>query len=297
MSEQTIKVLIVDSHPIVREGLKVCLEKTGACHVVAEAGDGYAAVLAAKTHAPDVVLLDSSLTKINTHETARRLQETSEEARILVCYLAADPFEVQQMIQAGVAGFVAKNAEPVEYANAVRAVAGGGNYFSNSLIGKLFSGRSSTVNGVNLYNLTHRETEVLRLLADGMSNKEVARRLELSVRTVETHRLNIRRKTKAYGLSDLVRVARKLGLKAGEDETADSAEDTGDGYGLAVFLSGRTGISKDEKDPHHLHDTCCRRDARHPWRPRLGTGRHHRQAGGNRGAGRRLGARHSRRSR
>ncbi|MCC2113606.1 MAG: response regulator transcription factor, partial [Hyphomicrobiales bacterium] len=187
----------------------------------------------AKTHTPDVVLLDASLTKINTHETARRLQDLSEDIRILVCYLAADPFEVQELIQAGVAGFVGKNAEPLEYANAVRAVAGGGNYFSNSLIGKLFSGRATPMNGVNLYNLTQRETEVLRLLADGMSNKEIARRLDLSVRTVETHRLNIRRKTKAYGLSDLVRVARKLGLKA--DGTAEPEDGHDAAYGFAAL--------------------------------------------------------------
>ncbi|MEM6666336.1 MAG: response regulator transcription factor [Pseudomonadota bacterium] len=219
-----IRTLIVDGHPIVRAGLRVALEATGACQVVAEAGDGYAAVLAARSHHPDVVILDTALTKMDTHETTARLTGTDSAPKILVCYVAEDPFEVQQLIQAGAAGFIAKNAEPDEFANAVRAIHGGGNYFSNALISTLFTERSSGMGGVNMFGLTQREMEILRYLSEGFSNKEVARRLELSVRTVETHRLNIRKKTKAGTLSDLVRIAKKLGLKAGLSDPDDDFE-------------------------------------------------------------------------
>ncbi len=212
MTESVTRILIVDAHPIVREGLRVCLDKSSCHKVVAEAGDGYAALLAVKTHFPDVIILDVGLTKIDIFEAIRRLRQLSPDLKFLICYLAEDPLSVQELIQAGVSGFIGKNAEPTEFTNAVQAIAGGGNYFSNSLIGEMFNGKPMSVHGVNLYGLTQRESEILRYLAEGMSNKEIANRLCRSVRTVETHRLSIRRKTNAYNLSDLVKIARKLGF-------------------------------------------------------------------------------------
>lgn len=213
-TDDQIHVLVVDSQPIVRAGLKMALEATDACKVVAEAGDGYAAIMAARQTKPNIVLLDANLTKMDAHDATASMIALPEPPRIIVCFVSEDAFEVRQLVQAGVTGFISKSAEPEEFLNAVRAVHGGGNYISGSLMSSIFAGRETSMAGVNVYGLTQREVEVLSLLADGFSNKEVARRLDLSVRTVETHRLNIRKKTKAGTLSDLVRIARKLGLKS-----------------------------------------------------------------------------------
>lgn len=211
------KVLIVDSQPFVRQGIKACLNATGQFDVVGEAADGYAAVLAANTCRPKLVILEATITGMTTYETVKRLRKLDENVRILICFNSEDPFEIHELLQAGAGGVLQKNAEPAELINAVRAVAGGGSYLTGNLVSRVFSASTQTSTGVNLYGLTSRETEILRFVADGMSNKETANRLNLSVRTVETHRLNIRRKTKAYTLSDLVRVARRLRLVPSAD--------------------------------------------------------------------------------
>ncbi|EFO28561.1 two component LuxR family transcriptional regulator [Roseibium sp. TrichSKD4] len=220
------RVLIVDSQPFVRQGIKACLNATDHCEVVGEAADGYAAILAAKTCRPQLVILEATITGMTTYETVKRLRKLDENMRILICFNSEDPFEIHELLQAGAGGVLQKSAEPTELINAVRAVAGGGSYLTGDLVNRVFSASSQSSTGVNLYGLTTRETEILRFVADGMSNKETANRLNLSVRTVETHRLNIRRKTKAYTLSDLVRVARRLRLVPSADPA--SSPDTDD---------------------------------------------------------------------
>ena len=207
------RVLIVDDQPFVRQGIKACLADY--CDVVAEAADGYAAILAASTYSPQLVILATTMPGMTAYETVKRLRQLNEAVRVLGCYQTEDPFEVHELLQVGVNGFLQKNAEPAELLNAVRAVAGGGAYLSGGLITRVFPASGAPAAEVNLYGLTERETEILGYVADGMSNKETANRLNLSIRTVETHRLAIRRKTKAYTLSDLVRVARRLHLVPG----------------------------------------------------------------------------------
>ena len=156
----------------------------------------------------------AGLTRLDAYETTARLRMLNPAPRVIICYVQEDAFEVQQLVQAGATGFIAKDANPGEFANAVRAVSGGGTYFPNALASALFSLQGKALGGCNVYGLSQRETEILRFLADGSSNKEVARRLGLSVRTVETHRLNIRKKTKAGTLSDLIRIAKAMRLTA-----------------------------------------------------------------------------------
>lgn len=220
------RVLIVDSQPFVRQGIKACLNATGHCDVVGEAADGYAAILAANSCRPDLVILEATITGMTTYETVKRLRKLDENIRILICFNSEDPFEIHELLQAGAGGVLQKNAEPAELINAVRAVAGGGSYLTGNLVSRVFSASTQTSTGINLYGLTQRETEILRFVADGMSNKETANRLNLSVRTVETHRLNIRRKTKAYTLSDLVRVARRLRLVPSSDPAPAQEDET-----------------------------------------------------------------------
>jgi two-component system, NarL family, nitrate/nitrite response regulator NarL len=212
MQPEKINVIVADGQPIIREGLRISLERGGDILVVAEAEDGYAATLAANTHMPNVIILDSALRKLDCFEVVKRIRMQVPEARILITFLSEDSFEIQAFVEAGVAGFIAKTAAPQEYQNAVRTLVGGGSYFSNTLMTSLFNQKRIMRSGANLFGLTARETEILRLICGGFSNKDVARRLQLSVRTVETHRLNIRKKTSAGRLRDLVHVARQLGL-------------------------------------------------------------------------------------
>jgi two-component system nitrate/nitrite response regulator NarL len=216
-----IRVLIVDEQPFARQGIKSWLGEY--CEVVAEAADGYAAVLAARSFSPQLVIMANTITGMTPYETLRRLRQVNDAVRVLVCYQNEDPFEFHELLQVGANGFLRKNAEPAELLNAVRAVAGGGAYLSGGLMARVFPAASAPTVAVNVYGLTERETEILGYVADGLSNKEVANRLNLSIRTVETHRLAIRRKTRAFTLSDLVRVARRLHLVPSPGEIDDPA--------------------------------------------------------------------------
>ena len=222
MQANKTSVVVADTQPIIREGLRISLERAGDIEVVAEAEDGFAATLAANTHRPDVVILDATLRKLECFDVVTRIRAQCPDTRILVTFLSEDPFEIQAFVEAGVAGFIAKTAAATEYQNAVRTLMGGGTYFSNTLMQAMFNQRRASRGGANIFGLTSRETEVLRFICGGFSNKDIARRLELSVRTVETHRLNIRKKTSAARLRDLVHVARQLGLS--DIESAQGAD-------------------------------------------------------------------------
>jgi DNA-binding NarL/FixJ family response regulator len=224
MSNEKITVVVADGQPIIREGLRISLERSGEIDVVAEADDGYAATLAASSYRPAVIILDANLRKLETFEVVTRIRTQSPETRILVTFLSEDPFEVQAFVDAGVGGFIAKTATPTEYQNAVRTLMGGGSYISNALMQSVFGQRRTSRGGANIFGLTARETEILRLICGGFSNKDIARRLDLSVRTVETHRLNIRKKTSAGRLRDLVHVARQLGLSDVDGKVPDANE-------------------------------------------------------------------------
>ena len=205
-----IRIVIADAHPMMREGLKATLDKVADFKVVAEAGDGYAAVLATASHAADVVVLDSALPRLDGYETIVRLRAQNPDLRILVSLNANETFDVQEFVQAGANGILARNTAASEFMTAIRAVVNGGAYFSNALVLSLMNRSQKKGGQVNMYGLTTRELEILRQIGSGFSNKDIARRLDLSVRTVETHRLNIRKKTNATRFKDLLEIARRL---------------------------------------------------------------------------------------
>ena len=202
-------VVIVDPHPIGREGLRACLDANG-CEVVAAAADGNAAVLAAKNHPGATIIVSANLARPNASATVRRIRQSSPDSEIVVVGVGEDALMVRDLIGQGVGGIVSADAPPDEYWNAVHAVRFGAIYLSGTIGEAVFANASKREAAPNPYGLTAREIDILRSLSEGMSNKEVARRLDLSVRTVETHRLNIRRKTNSHNLSDLVRVSRML---------------------------------------------------------------------------------------
>ena len=202
-------VVIVDPHPIGREGLRACLDSHG-CVVVAAAADGNAAILAANNHPGATVIVSATLMQPNAAATIRRLRTTSPDSEIVVVGVEPDALFARDLVNQGVGGIVAADAPPDEYWNAVHSVRFGAVYLSGQIAEVLFSAGPKRDAADNPYGLTAREVDILRSLSDGMSNKEVARQLDLSVRTVETHRLNIRRKTNSHNLSDLVRISRML---------------------------------------------------------------------------------------
>lgn len=212
MQEENIKVVVVDSHPIVREGLRQFLESNGGCEVVAEAGDADAALYASTNHKHDVLLTNANIPGSDVFEFIAKFKKSYPDRKVVVCYIGQDAGMLQEFKQSGTDGFIGQNATSGEYSIAVKAVMEGGNFFSENLTNILFKVRSATSGKQNAYDLTNRELEILSLLASGYCNKEIANKFELSVRTVETHRLSIRRKTNSNTLSHLVRVARSLGL-------------------------------------------------------------------------------------
>lgn len=220
---QKVRIVVADGQPIIREGLRISLERQGAFQIVAEAGNGQEALLASNASRPDILILDATLRRIGSLELVTRLVETQPQLRIIVMFPLGDASEMQAFIEAGAHGFVSKAASPVEFINAVNAALGGGTYFSQSLAQAAFRKRRVAAGSAASFGLTGREIEILRFICGGFSNKDIARRLELSVRTVETHRLNIRKKTQAERLRDLVKVARQLGLDGAEFANAPLA--------------------------------------------------------------------------
>ena len=202
-------VIVVDPHPIGREGLRACLDANG-CLVVAAAADGNAAVLAVTNHPGATVLVSANVLRPNISSTVRRLRQAAPESEIVVVGVKQDALLVRDLVNQGVGAVVAADAPTDEYWNAVHAVRFGALYLSGPVAEQMFRSSQRRDTAENPYGLTAREIDILHSLSEGMSNKEVARQLDLSVRTVETHRLNIRRKTNSHNLSDLVRISRIL---------------------------------------------------------------------------------------
>jgi len=214
METNATRVIVVDTHPIVREGLRQFLEVNGTSRVVAEAGNGETALKACDHNPHDVVMISSVLPGADVFQIIRSLKAAHSDSHVVVCYIDANTHLIQDFRRCGTDGFIGQHASSGEYAAAVMAVMQGGNFLSSNLTDTIFQLTRNEGERSNAYGLTGRELEILSMLASGLCNKEIANEFDLSVRTVETHRFNIRRKTASNTLSDLVRVARSLGLSS-----------------------------------------------------------------------------------
>jgi DNA-binding NarL/FixJ family response regulator len=205
-----IRVLLAEDHHLVREGLKLLVDNQSDMETVGEASDGRAAVrLAAELH-PDVVIMDVSMPGLNGLKATESLKKICPETKVLVLTRHTDEGFVHQLLGAGASGYGVKQSAPSELLGAIRAVALGGRYLDPAIAGKVIDGfaRSRTRSeNEPASDLSDRETEILRLIARGYSNKEVAARLDISVKTVEAHKANAMRKLEMRGRIDLVRYA------------------------------------------------------------------------------------------
>jgi DNA-binding NarL/FixJ family response regulator len=205
-----IRVLLAEDHRTVREGVRLLLGSQPDMEVVGEAGDGRAALRLAKELAPDLVLMDVSMPELNGLRATELMLEQCPRVRVLALTRHTDKAYMQQLLQAGAAGYVLKLSDPAVLLQAVRAVAAGGNYLDPAITGKALSGyfgRKAGGEPAAEVNLSDRESEVLRLIALGYSNKEIAARLDLSVKTVEAHKANAMRKLDMHSRIDIVRYA------------------------------------------------------------------------------------------
>jgi len=214
-----IRVLIVDDHQLVRSGLRLLLESEDDMTVEDEAGNAEDAVRLARLHKPDVVLLDVVMPGGSGLDAAPDIKEAAPKSRILVLSMQDDPSYVRQAFSAGASGYLLKEAADNELVAAVREVAGGGSYVHPTLGARLAAAEAEAQARAAADPLSDREREVLRLLALGHTNQEIAKMLFISVRTAETHRAHIMQKLRLSTRAELVRYALDHGLlEEGEAE-------------------------------------------------------------------------------
>jgi DNA-binding NarL/FixJ family response regulator len=209
-------VLLADDHGIVRRGLKSLLETEPGLVVVAEAADGLEAVRLCEEHQPDLLILDVGMPKLNGIEVAARAQTLQRPPRVIILSMHADESYIMRALAAGARAYLVKDATDEDLLPAVRAVAAGKPFFSPAVTAVLVEDyvRQLQARGLSdsYHLLTHREKEVLQLLAEGRSNKEVATLLDLSLSTVETHRANLMQKLNLHNTAEIVLYAVRKGI-------------------------------------------------------------------------------------
>ncbi|MQA73061.1 MAG: response regulator [Solirubrobacterales bacterium] len=202
-----IRIVLADDHTVVRSALRLLLESEEGLEVVAEAGDTESTGRYVRAHKPDVLILDLNMPGGSSLATVPDLLETSPETAIVVLTMQPEPSFARQAMQLGVRGYVVKDAVDDQLVTAVRVAAEGGTYLQPELGARLAADQGETPD-----DLSEREIEILRMIALGHTNSEIAEQLFLSVRTVESHRAHIQQKLRLSKRSELVRYALDRGL-------------------------------------------------------------------------------------
>lgn len=213
VSQGRIRIVLADDHTVVRQGLRALLERVTELVVVGEARDGHEALRLVLDEQPDVAVIDLAMPHLNGVETTRRIVRDLPGVRVLVLSMHTGEEYVREALDAGAAGYVVKDSAADELVAAIRTVADGGYYLSADIPEALLhetreGGRAAGP----LERLTTREREVLQLIAEGNSNKEIASHLELSVKTVEAHRANLMAKLDIHDTASLTRFAIARGI-------------------------------------------------------------------------------------
>jgi two-component system response regulator NreC len=207
-----IRIVIVDDHAVVRSGLKLLLDGQEDLEVVGEAGDARTAVFEVRAQKPDVVLMDVVMPSGSGIEATPAVLKEAPDAKVLILSMQDDPAYVREAFAAGASGYVLKEAADAELVAAVREVAAGQRYVHPTLGARLVAAEADERARAEEDPLSEREHEILRLLALGHTNQEIASQLYLSVRTVETHRAHIMQKLRISTRAELVRYALERGV-------------------------------------------------------------------------------------
>jgi two-component system response regulator NreC len=211
MTERRTTVLLVDDHAVVRQGFRMIISAEPDFEVIGEASNGREAVQEAELLQPDIVLMDVSMPELNGIEATRRIVTVAPRTRILALSMHRDSVYVREILRAGASGYLLKEAGDQDLLTAIRAVAQGQGYLSPAVSDAVLNDyRKHVTDPIDL--LTSREREVLQLIAEGKTNKEIATALELSTYTVESHRGRIMEKLNLHSAGELVRFAFRNGL-------------------------------------------------------------------------------------
>lgn len=210
----TIRVLLADDHRLMRAGLQALLKSLALVQVVAEAGNGHEAIQLAEQHQPDVVIMDIGMPGLNGLEATARMVKLSPAPRVIILSMHANEEYVRRALQAGAAGYLLKGAEPAELELALQAVMRGETYLTPAVSKQVVQDylHGCGMQADPLRDLTPRQREILQLIAEGNSTKEIASKLNLSIKTVETHRGELMNRLNIHEIAGLVRYAIRTGL-------------------------------------------------------------------------------------
>ena len=209
-----IRVLLADDHTLVRAGICSLIKNMEGTEVIAEAGDGREALRLVRTHRPDVVLMDVAMPGLNGLEATARIAKKFPHVRVIILSMHINEEYVLQALRAGAAGYLVKGADAAELEIAIRAVARGETYLSPTVSKHVVTDYIQRISGetTSLELLTPRQREVLQLIAEGYSTKKIAHTLKISVKTVETHRMQLMERLDIHDIAGLVRYAIRVGL-------------------------------------------------------------------------------------
>lgn len=210
------KILLADDHEMIREGFKMILKRNKMYEVVGEALNGQEAIALYKSARPDVVIMDISMPVLNGMEAAKEIIATDPNANIIILSMYDDEDYISQCTEYGIKGYVVKNESSNELESAIQAVIEGQTYFSSRvrevIVRKYTSAKSSKSKKEINFKLTARETEIVRLIAEGLTSQSIAEKLFISPRTVETHRANLMKKADVNNSIELVKKMEKFKL-------------------------------------------------------------------------------------
>lgn len=214
-----IRILLADDHAILRDGIRALLNDEPDMQVVGEADNGRGAVEQARALRPDIIIMDIGMPLLSGLEATSQIRRDNPEARVLILTMHQNEEYLAQMLTAGASGYVLKDVAGVELVSAIRVVAQGGAFFSPSVARTLADLYIQSVDAEHTHDpyeeLTVREREILQLVAEGFSNRQIAEMLKLSIKTVKTHRLHLMQKLDLHDRTELVKYAFTKGIITG----------------------------------------------------------------------------------
>lgn len=209
-----IKLMLVDDHSIVRDGIRLLLEQADGLEIIDEANDGEEALDKLKVHQPDLVLMDISLPGMSGIQTTQVISRLYKGVRVLMLSMHNNEDYILRSVEAGAYGYILKDSSSDEMIKAIRTIASGEKYYSSPVASIILSGYMQQLKKGDKHSraerqskLSNKEKEILQFLVDGMSSREIAEKLQLSVRTVDNHRANMMRRLQVRNAAELVRMA------------------------------------------------------------------------------------------